>query len=95
MNSRQKTALWIGIIIIVIMGIYPPWEYTFGKEYVPKITLPGGYWPIYGPPKPEGAGTEIDFSRLLIQWIMVALVTGGTIVTLKDKKSPLPPSKST
>ena len=30
---------------------------------------------------------RIDASHLLVQWAMVATVTGGLIVTLNDKKS--------
>ena len=50
-----------------------------------------GYAPILDPPDPP---SEIDSIRLLIQWIIVVVITGGFIVTLKDRKGPLTPRKT-
>lgn len=29
MNRRQKLVLWVGITMVTLMGIFPPWLYRF------------------------------------------------------------------
>jgi len=41
---------------------------------------------MYGRDNAFGWFSRPDISRLLIQWAMVAVVTGGLIITFKDKK---------
>lgn len=61
LNRQQKFVIWIGTLLIVGMGIYPPWiesfdstwyfdrmNSTLGRKIGPK---PGGYHPIYRSPK--------------------------------------------
>ena len=86
MNKKQKLCLWLGIATIVAMAIYPPWvcqdlrlPWTEGYGKV----RPGPYTFIVNPP----SGSKfIDLYRLGIQWITVAVITGGLIFTFKDKK---------
>ena len=83
MSWIQKTFLWIGIAVIVAMGLFPPW--VVGQSVLsPKDA---GYHFILNPPKarrPEFTG--LNTSRLVVQWAMVTVVTGGLLVTFKDKK---------
>ena len=90
MNWKQKICLWIGIGIFVLMGMFPPlitghyqpdaywsadmslWERRFNSFGYER------FWMLKEP--------EIGFSKLLIQWSIVVVITGGLIVTLKDKK---------
>ena len=56
MNRKQKIVLWLGIAVIVIMGIYPPWvcerRTVIGGQSVYKYTLePGPYSWIHDPPE--------------------------------------------
>ena len=88
MNRKQKICLWVCIIIIVVMGIYPPWVMPATFKHVDGHTAKHrsyyGYHPIW-----EGIGNSkasIDFHRLGLQWAIVSVITGGLIVTFKDKK---------
>jgi len=113
MNKKQKIWIWVGITIIVLMGLFPPWVV---KQVIPKgdwniITLrkyifilkaPYFHYKALPPPPPKSHpkyaeaymgiepefnhAEQIDITRLLIQWFIVALITGGLIVTFKDKK---------
>lgn len=83
MNKNQRKCLWAGIIIIGVMGVFPP--FTFKSGYYLK------YSPIFTSPKVQDAEYEysgkIDFTRLSLQCGLVALLTGCSIFMLKDQKN--------
>ncbi len=75
MNRKQKIALWIGIIVIILLGLFPPFVepvgmYGRGRYY--KFIL--------------FSDDNIDIIKLCVQWAIVAVITGGLIITFKDKK---------
>ena len=90
MNKKQKICLWVGIAIIVLMGFIPPWVYT-SIRFALGQTGHAGYHCILYPPEPSEVygrtGIRIDILRLLVQWAIIAVVTGGLVYTFKDKKS--------
>ena len=85
MNSKQKKVLWIGIVIVVLMGLFPPWTDTLEGFR----TEPRGYVIIFKPPYSRGGawGVQIDFQRLILQWLIVGFVIGGLLITSKNRKS--------
>lgn len=91
MNWKQKICMWIGIAVIVLMGLYPPW--------IAKDTVHGGSsqaCPQFSFLMPrllerlefvlEKPPCQIHVVQLVIQWVVVAVVTGGLMVTFADKK---------
>ena len=82
MNWKQKICLWVGIAVIVAMGIFPPvYHHTvFSWSNGPTVR----------PPKYEflltATGSAIEYSKLFVQWAIIAVITGGLIYTFKDKK---------
>jgi len=87
MNLGQKICLWIGIVLIVLMGIFPPWVAATpgGGNYIGS-----GYSFILNPPNLQSEELwrcRIDFPQLMAQWSMVAVITGGLIITFKNKKT--------
>jgi hypothetical protein len=78
MNKKQKNVMWIGIALIVVMGIFPPWAISDQGSFAML-----GYGFILSPPK---NACHINTSHLYVQWIMVTVVTGGLVVTFMDKK---------
>ncbi|MBA7671146.1 hypothetical protein ES703_79297 [subsurface metagenome] len=100
MNWKQKICLWVGIVVIVLMGIFPPTR----RGYCPAVT----YWPGLIQPgvprrplwvKPVHYGytflfsaevSDIGFGKLIVQWAVVAVVTGGLIFIFGDKKDRKP-----
>lgn len=95
MNVNQKKCLMLGIIVIVIMGVFPPWRmYSCFPKSNMKRYEPMGYSFIAEPPKPSWQaitkGVAIDLPRLLIQWAIVAAITGGLIVCFKGEKDKEP-----
>ncbi|MFI5364967.1 MAG: hypothetical protein ACHQ4J_05025 [Candidatus Binatia bacterium] len=84
MNTKQRRLILFGIVVMVLMGLFPPWTKSVHVRQV-HFQRPAGYALIFEPPEPQGSESlEIDFVRLLIQWIGIALLVGGGILYLKD-----------
>jgi hypothetical protein len=78
MNKQQRKFLWIGITIFVLMGLFPPQMWTQGdRDYVDS-----GYGFIFAITR----NCRIDAPKLFVQWSMVAAVTGGLLLTLRNNK---------
>ena len=80
MSKTQLKVLWVGIGVLVLMGLFPPDEYQ-------RNVIPSGL----GGDEPSRYSfiltvRDVAFCELFIQWVIVAVVTGGLIYTLKDKK---------
>lgn len=76
--------MWIGITIIALMGLFPPWHTQIPQRGTQK---PFGYAFIFAPPEVESAVyPTLNIPRLMIQWFLVSVVTGSLIITFKDKK---------
>lgn len=90
MNNIQKIILWIGIITIVLMGLFPPWHYKIEYQII-QGQSDYGYKFILTPvqlPNPDYKDIKaiINIRRLFIQCFIVGLITTGLIVTLQDPK---------
>lgn len=84
MNRKQKICLWLGIAVIVLMGLFPPWLVVRGYFYASEKRHVE-YWCIFAPPSHTPAEIVTDY--LFAQWLMVAAVTGGLIITFQDKRT--------
>ena len=95
MNDRQKICLWLGIAVIVLMGIFPPtprgWYYRAlyggirrenGEPPIVDHIFHCGYTFLF-----TAKESEISLNKLIIQWGIVGAVTFGLIYTFRDKKA--------
>jgi len=78
-----------GGIVIILMGVFPPFTYTFSLLSTNQ-SKPAGYSLIISPPKPEkdapAYGIRLDTSRLIVQWAIVAIATGiGVLLSQKRR----------
>ena len=83
MNRNQRICLWVGIAVFVLIGLFPP---HYGRR-VPRSgdnssvlvtwAMAHGYWFLVSWSEKKAIDTE----RLCIQWAIVAVVTGGLILT--------------
>ena len=86
MNHKQKKVLLIGIAVIVLMGLFPPWQETRARENRPLSRSPAGYHFILTPPSGyRSIGYTLDFARIAVQFIEVGAITAGAVLYLKDK----------
>ncbi len=91
----------MGTGIIVLMGLIPPWYYrTFygvDQRIVSEMRAEENYGFLFSPPDPlyeRGYSdrrlsmrlARIDFSRLILQWFVVAVSTAGIIFFLERSK---------
>jgi len=56
MNIKQRITFSLGITIITLMGVFPPWKYVYdfpGGTNVPglRVERPAGYHSIVSPPQ--------------------------------------------
>jgi hypothetical protein len=75
---RPKIILWIGILLIVLMCLFPPWVWERG-HFAGHAYLFSEGWTL--------RNAHIDLVRLIIQCVIVGLITGTLLYTLKDKKN--------
>lgn len=77
LSPKQARLLWIGVVLVLAMAIFPPWEYRPVLRHA--MTAPAGYSWIFLPPKLDNV--RVDITRLGIAWFAVAVVIGAAIVT--------------
>jgi len=87
MNSKQKKVIVFAVAVMVLMTLFPPWTQTFHRTGGATLRKPAGYSFIFDAPEPSvyAAGIQLDFSRLLLQWFVVALIAGGLVFAFKDQ----------
>lgn len=86
MNRKQKIVLIIGILVMVCMGLYPPWRIEMGKrfvvdEYTPSKIVSGGYALLFDPPH---NAIGLDVVRLIIQCAIIAALTACIVIGIRN-----------
>ena len=77
MNKKQKVCLWVGIAVIVAMGLFPPWQ--------PKpLTYIGWAYSFIVRAPEEHNG--IDVITLCIQWFVVSVIAISLIYAFRERK---------
>lgn len=92
MTRSQRLAVSIGAAAIAIMGLFPPWEYTFATPMGGASSNPAGYAFILKPPAPQEDtplnGVRVDFARFGVQAVATGVLTIGGVFSLGLRKSP-------
>jgi hypothetical protein len=74
----RKKILFVAAILFMLIGLCPPWIYTFNAQNLVR-EKPAGYALIVSPPPPETnyptQGVKVDLSRLIIQWLVLGVGT--------------------
>lgn len=94
-NEKQKKIIVIGVVVIILMAIFPPWTHTY-RYKTAYSNEPAGYRFIFYPPDKKSKvnsmahGIELDITRLCVQWIIFSMVTGlGVFLSSKPKDNKL------
>ena len=88
MNRKQEMILWIGLIVIQLMVVFPPvvrlQRVSDSIDGPPESSTATGWTQNYGVITRDYK--NIRFGMLAAQLIIVAVVTGGFIYTLREKE---------
>ena len=99
MNLPQKRSLLIGLIVLVIMWLFPPWIHSGHKlNGIGRIPVPHhrtGYFLLtdsaQGEPILDRIGRmtfTVDVPHLAIQCLIVIALTAGAVLILGSTKKP-------
>ena len=87
MNAKRRKLIIAALAAIVLMGVFPPWTYTFTYQFAAS-SRPAGYSFILTPPPREQDtpvyGIVLDVPRLLVQWSIVLGAVGLGWLLLKE-----------
>ena len=87
-NRHQRTALYAGLIIVVILGLFPPWMAVFKKGTSP-VYSPLGYQSLFlRESLPADWNCDLDISSLLFSWLIAVMLTGGVVLWMRDRAQP-------
>jgi len=85
MNRKQEIILWIGLIVIQLMIVFPP----VGRSDVSSESVDGTLGPSYVTGWTQNYGVitrdykNIRFGMLTAQLLIISVVTGGFIYILR------------
>lgn len=87
--GAQKFILLCGAVVFVLIGLFPPWLYTYDVTATHSRSNAGCSF-ILSPPLPRGNnndyGIQIDMSRLLIEWACVLAAIGAAWMIFIPRK---------
>jgi len=99
MNTKQKKVLLVGGILIVLMILFPPWDYFDNDS---SSRSPAGYHflltrptlkstqEMFGVPKlrtPGQVRVEVDLVRLIFQLTVTIPIVAGLLPLLTDRRT--------
>ncbi|MFA5292052.1 MAG: hypothetical protein WC496_03365 [Phycisphaerae bacterium] len=95
--KNKKLILWAGVLIFCLMGLFPPFSFSGdleGMQYrIAKANLlPPMYGFLLSPPTISASNgltlsANIDFSVLIIQWLILSVITVALLYTRNNKKT--------
>ncbi len=94
MNKIQKITASAGVVLIFLMGLFPPWRLV-SVDPAPYHEIPAGYHLLFAPPAPEPAYSAdrdetlysliLDFRRLAVQWVTSLFVLAALLYLMRDR----------
>jgi hypothetical protein len=71
--DHRRTILWLGIAIIILMALFPPWVLEGFRAGGASFRIPQGHSFILSPPN-EGIMVHVDLSRFLMQCLPIVII---------------------
>ena len=91
MNTSQRFVLGIGVFLILLLGLFPPWEQV-SLSSRGSLTQPVGHAFILSPPprpNTSSLGLRIATEQLVIQVSLVAIASVmGVLLFKRGKEKP-------
>src|SRR6266571_3970404 len=89
MNRKQRVAIVLGLVLLALLGLFPPWTDSLTAPMGYHQELPSGYRFLFSPPRPfdDRHSITLDLKRLAVSWTVVLLLTGVIVVLLHSSSS--------
>jgi hypothetical protein len=86
MNKSQKTILVVGLLLLGLMCLFPPWLETLDVRSI-HTEKPLGYYFVFSPPKELVFPHSIvlDMNRLVVQCVAVVALALLMLILAKHK----------
>lgn len=98
MNQKQKMTIWIGIAIVALIGLFPPWS---SIQTIPtaggviRSSRSAGHAFLFTPPvvlEPhvkhnfpiDALDVELDTTRLVVELVFSLVLLVGLVLVLRD-----------
>jgi hypothetical protein len=86
-SRKSNVTLLVGGTLLVLCLLFPPWSFTYQSAGISQVRKTAGYGFLLTPPELEGesirSGVAIDWSRLILQVVAIAISTGWAWLILK------------
>ncbi len=70
----RRWGLRLAVMLLIVIGLFPPWIYTFSPRGAATTEKPAGYHFLLAPPPPARdqpfSGVALDVPRLLLQYVL-------------------------
>lgn len=88
----KRLAIKIGIVVSVLMGLFPPWVHKLDVKAV-HVAQPASYQLLFDPPVVKSSlwSVHVDFPRLILQLAIVWGIVAAIHFFAKGKDSGNPP----
>ena len=91
MTVQRRIILGCGLMWMLLAGVYVPWQWTspdtghiigsdgsaYGWLFAPPYCVLGGK-------TMQAYAHQVDWSRLLVEWLIISILTAGLAVLLPD-----------
>jgi hypothetical protein len=88
MNHKQMWLMWIGVAIVCMLLLFPPWKFVVPGYNGAIYEKVGPYQMVTNPPTFVGEGNwsaEVDWERMFGPLIVVILLDAGGMVAFRRK----------
>lgn len=94
MNARQRVVLKVGLVVFVLMGLFPPWRVTLYRmpwevlNDEPQLVVTYRYRFVADAPAvrvPTVQKVEFAWARLRYQWMLLCLAVIFLLILLRSR----------
>jgi len=87
MKTRHKVVIWIGLLLVLLLCISPPWTVTERHRRGYSTTNPAGHWFLMEPlPTRDNLSLRIDYARLGLECVTVGIAVAGFVLLTQSRK---------
>lgn len=91
MTRAQRWIVVAAAALLLCTIFFPPWVGTWQHTGISAVHRPLGWSPIFSPPESASGGVGLDWSRLLLEWMSIALVVAAAWALSSSRAGTLPP----